>query len=94
MAKRAPCRDCGKHTAARDFVTDEPLCPNCRRNYPLITATRAKDDYDLTEADLKTLRHLERPNPHYKCAAPMRLYLRSQVEEIDQRKYRETPVGG
>jgi hypothetical protein len=40
----------------------------------LITATRAKTEFRLREKDLAQLACIEANNPHYRCAAPMRLY--------------------
>ena len=85
VAKRDPCIECGKSTIARDFVTDESVCLKCRRSlskYRCITATRAKKEFGLTDADLEILPVLEKRNPHYSCAAPMRLYRLSQVKAL------------
>jgi hypothetical protein len=44
----------------------------------------------LKPADLENLRVHKVDNPHYKSAAPMRLYLLSQVQELSNRKWRTT----
>ncbi|ORY49366.1 hypothetical protein BCR33DRAFT_842831, partial [Rhizoclosmatium globosum] len=59
------------------------LCDNCSRpsdiTDELITVTRAKKEYKVTEANLKNLPVIERTNPHYSNASPMRLYDLGQV---------------
>jgi hypothetical protein len=57
------------------------LCTQCRQSpkYILITATRAKQEYRLNNHDLSSLRVLKAINPHYKNAAPMRLY---HIDEV------------
>lgn len=49
-------------------------------------ASRARDEYDLTEAELATLEVEYARNPHYRSAAPMRLYLISDLEAAAQAK--------
>ncbi|KAL8792063.1 MAG: hypothetical protein Q9195_005318 [Heterodermia aff. obscurata] len=64
------------------------VCNSCKEKFPdkysLLTKTEAKEDYLLTDPELKDeelLPHLERPNPHKATFHNMRLYLRYQVEE-------------
>ena len=64
------------------------LCDACKEKFPdkysLLTKTEAREDYLLTEPELKDaelLPHLERPNPHKSTWNNMMLYLRCQVEE-------------
>ena len=63
------------------------VCNICKEKYPdkysLLTKTEARDDYLLTDPELKDeelLPHLERPNPHKQFFHPMQLFLRLQVE--------------
>ncbi|KAG0292731.1 hypothetical protein BGZ96_003755 [Linnemannia gamsii] len=46
-----------------------------------ITKTQACDSFHLREEDLESLDCREKRNPHYRNAAPMRLYLENQVQE-------------
>ncbi|KAG0287212.1 hypothetical protein BGZ97_007162 [Linnemannia gamsii] len=46
-----------------------------------ITKTQACDSYHLRDEDLWSLDCLEKRNPHYRNAAPMRLYLEEEVQE-------------
>ncbi|EMD92000.1 hypothetical protein COCC4DRAFT_201522 [Bipolaris maydis ATCC 48331] len=63
------------------------VCNACKEKFPdkysLLTKTEARDDYLLTDPELKDedlLPHLERPNPHKQFFHPMQLFLRLQVE--------------
>lgn len=84
------CRECGGLEI--DWKWDEILgctiCTPCKDKFPekysLLTKTEAKEDYLLTDPELKDeelLPHLERPNPHKSTWNNMMLYLRYQVEE-------------
>lgn len=63
------------------------ICNICKEKLPdkysLLTKTEARDDYLLTDPELKDedlLPHLERPNPHKQSFHAMQLFLRLQVE--------------
>lgn len=63
------------------------VCNICKEKLPdkysLLTKTEARDDYLLTDPELKDedlLPHLERPNPHKQSFHAMQLFLRLQVE--------------
>ncbi|KAL1608152.1 DNA repair protein rad14 [Paraconiothyrium brasiliense] len=63
------------------------ICHACKDKFPdkysLLTKTEAKEDYLLTDPELKDetiLPHLERPNPHKSNWQNMQLFLRMQVE--------------
>ncbi|KAG8623349.1 hypothetical protein KVT40_008325 [Elsinoe batatas] len=84
------CRECG--SLEIDFKWEEAfsvrVCNGCKEKfaekYSLLTKTEAKEDYLLTDPELKDpnlLPHLERPNPHKSTWNNMMLYLRFQVEE-------------
>ncbi|KAL8993092.1 MAG: hypothetical protein Q9169_006606 [Polycauliona sp. 2 TL-2023] len=64
------------------------ICNTCKDKFPekysLLTKTEAREDYLLTDPELKDeelLPHLERPNPHKATFHNMMLFLRYQVEE-------------
>ena len=64
------------------------VCNACKDKFPekysLLTKTEAKEDYLLTDPELRDeelLPHLERPNPHKATWNNMMLFLRYQVEE-------------
>lgn len=89
-ATRKKCRECG--TLEIDWLWDDELgvqvCNSCKERLPekysLLTKTEAKEDYLLTDPELKDaelLPHLEKPNPHKSSWNNMMLYLRFQVEE-------------
>lgn len=84
------CREC--KTLEIDWAWDEMLhcqvCHSCKDKFPdkysLLTKSEAREDYLLTDPELKDtelLPHLEKPNPHKASFAPMMLYVRYQVEE-------------
>ena len=89
-AKNRKCRECG--SLEIDFQWEEVfnicLCNLCKDKFPdkysLLTKTEAREDYLLTDPELKDeklLPRLERPNPHKSTWNNMQLYLRFQVEE-------------
>ncbi|RHZ51312.1 hypothetical protein CDV55_100885 [Aspergillus turcosus] len=89
-SKQKTCRECG--SLEIDWKWEELLrcsvCHACKEKYPekysLLTKTEAKEDYLLTDPELRDeelLPHLERPNPHKSTWNNMMLYLRYQVEE-------------
>ena len=84
------CRECS--SLEIDWKWEEvfgcAVCNACKEKVPdkysLLTKTEAKEDYLLTDPELKDvelLPHLERPNPHKSTWNNMMLYLRYQVEE-------------
>ncbi|KAJ9131347.1 DNA repair protein RAD14 [Pleurostoma richardsiae] len=84
------CRECG--SLEIDWVWEEVLrcavCAACKEKYPekysLLTKTECREDYLLTEPELKDtelLPHLSRPNPHKSHWHDMMLFLRYQVED-------------
>ncbi|KAL2166525.1 hypothetical protein VTG60DRAFT_2538 [Thermothelomyces hinnuleus] len=84
------CRECG--TVEIDFVWEEvfhcAVCNTCKEKYPekysLLTKTECKEDYLLTDPELKDtelLPHLSKPNPHKSHWHDMMLFLRYQVED-------------
>ncbi|KAI1266202.1 XPA protein C-terminus-domain-containing protein [Xylariaceae sp. FL1019] len=88
--ERKKCRECG--TMEIDFVWDEvfavAVCGGCKEKHPekysLLTKTECREDYLLTEPELRDgelLPHLSRPNPHKSHWHDMMLFLRFQVEE-------------
>ncbi|RDW93947.1 DNA repair protein RAD14 [Aspergillus mulundensis] len=84
------CRECGNLEI--DWRWAEELqcrvCHACKEKFPerysLLTKTEAKEDYLLTDPELRDtelLPHIERPNPHKSTWNNMMLFLRYQVEE-------------
>ncbi|KAK5112702.1 hypothetical protein LTR85_011213 [Meristemomyces frigidus] len=84
------CQEC--NSLEIDWQWDELLhcqvCHTCKDKFPekysLLTKTEAKEDYLLTDPELRDetlLPHLEKPNPHKSTWNNMMLYVRYQVEE-------------
>lgn len=70
------------------------VCNRCKDKYPekysLLTKTECKEDYLLTDAELRDrelLPHLLKANPHKATFANMMLFLRSQVEDFAWKKW-------
>ncbi|KAJ5343209.1 uncharacterized protein N7506_003033 [Penicillium brevicompactum] len=88
--KQKKCRECA--SLEIDWKWDEELkcsiCHACKDKFPekysLLTKTEAKEDYLLTDPELRDedlLPRLEKPNPHKSTWNSMMLYLRYQIEE-------------
>lgn len=86
---KGKCRECG--SLEIDFKWQDifhiAVCNACKEKVPdkysLLTKTEAREDYLLTDPELKDedlLPHLERPNPHKQSFHAMQLFLRLQVE--------------
>ncbi|KAI8458232.1 XPA protein C-terminus-domain-containing protein [Phakopsora pachyrhizi] len=84
------CKICG--SVELDFqiyqIFNVPVCFKCKNENPdrfsLLTKTECKEDYLLTDPELKDteiLPHLLKANPHRSTYSNMMLYLREQVEE-------------
>ena len=87
---RKKCRECG--SLEIDWQFDEALqtqvCHTCKEKMPekysLLTKTEAKEDYLLTDPELKDenlLPRMTKPNPHKSTWNDMMLFMRMQVEE-------------
>ncbi|KND02942.1 DNA repair protein [Spizellomyces punctatus DAOM BR117] len=70
------------------------VCRSCKdkhsEKYSLLTKTECREDYLLTESELRDssrLPHWERPNPHKSTYSNMLLYLRFQVEKFAWEKW-------
>ncbi|GBE78109.1 DNA repair protein [Sparassis crispa] len=70
------------------------VCNKCKlekpEKYSLLTKTECKEDYLLTDAELRdqeVMPHLLKANPHKSTFANMMLFLRYQVEEFAWKKW-------
>ncbi|GJJ09448.1 hypothetical protein Clacol_003671 [Clathrus columnatus] len=70
------------------------VCHKCKQTlaekYSLLTKTECKEDYLLTDAELRDeheLPHLLKANPHHSTFSNMMLYLRLQVEAFAWKKW-------
>lgn len=79
------CFNCRNYTEGR--LDQIPFCHNCREKPAHITKTRAKSAYCLNDTDLDKLKCELKRNPHYRSAAPMTLYLFSDVEKLANCKH-------
>ncbi|KAI1374790.1 DNA repair protein [Hypoxylon crocopeplum] len=88
--ERKKCREC--RSLEIDFVWEEvfgcAVCGSCKEKHPekysLLTKTECREDYLLTEPELRDeelLPHLSKPNPHKSHWHDMMLFLRYQIEE-------------
>ncbi|KAF8203245.1 hypothetical protein BJ912DRAFT_1037699 [Pholiota molesta] len=90
------CRECQSMDIDPTFmkVFDCLVCKSCQREkpekYSLLTKTECKEDYLLTDPELRdeeAMPHLLKANPHASTYANMMLYLRYQVEEFAWKKW-------
>lgn len=90
------CVECRSFDIDPQFQTVFKLlvCRVCKKKkpekYSLLTKTEVKNDYLLTEPELRDIDlipHLEKPNPHKKTYNNMMLYVRQQVEEFSIKKW-------
>jgi DNA-repair protein complementing XP-A cells len=90
------CCECG--SMELDFLYHKTfgtrVCYKCKEKFPekysLLTKTECKEDYLLTDPELRDeeiLPHLLKPNPHKSTFANMMLYVRYQVEEFAWKKW-------
>ncbi|TFK57474.1 hydrophilic protein [Heliocybe sulcata] len=90
------CKECNSididHTFKKIFGCI--VCNKCKNDkpekYSLLTKTECKEDYLLTDAELRDqelLPHLLKANPHKSTYANMMLFLRCQVEEFAWNKW-------
>lgn len=86
---KGKCRECG--SLEIDWKWEEVfgvgVCGRCKENepekYSLLTKTEAREDYLLTDPELRDeelFPRLERPNPHKQNWNNMQLFLRFQIE--------------
>jgi DNA-repair protein complementing XP-A cells len=87
------CKDCGSLDVSVKFLEIYSLvvCKPCIKSspdrYSLLTKTEVKQDYLLTESELKELPCWTKPNPLSKTYSNMLLYARCQVEDFALKKY-------
>ncbi|KAI9138502.1 XPA protein C-terminus-domain-containing protein, partial [Paraphysoderma sedebokerense] len=95
-ADNPKCRECNSvdldHQIRKCF--NVLVCKPCKKalpeKYSLITKTEAKEDYLLTESEVKDesiLPHITKPNPRKNTWNNMYLYLREQVESFAIQKW-------
>ena len=65
------------------------LCIKCYEtdDYKMITKTRCKTEFKLNDTDLEIFDVHEVKNPHFRCAAPMKLYKLKEIKDYIQYKY-------
>lgn len=90
------CCECQSINVDVSFFTHYMLqvCPSCINSHPekytLLTKTEAKQDYLLTDEELRDtskLPHWDRPNPRKSTYARMKLFVRCQVESFAFEKW-------
>lgn len=94
LANAPRCFECDSLEVDSNLYTNfgARVCRRCAREkpdkYALLTKTECREDYLLTEPELKDtsiLRRIEKPNPH--GFLRMQLFLRYQVEEFAWKKW-------
>jgi DNA-repair protein complementing XP-A cells len=90
--ERKLCRDCGTASYSVTFLKAFGLvvCNACMmESYPLITKSTAKDDFLCTDTELSKLRFMEKKNPQKPTWAPMKLFLKTEIEALAKKKYED-----
>jgi DNA repair protein len=86
------CFECGKATTRKAHFYDFFVCAPCSQadntRYELITKSRARTEFCLTEKEVQTsFESIAVPNPHYRAGPPMTLFLLSDVKAFAVTKY-------
>lgn len=90
------CHECQSIEIDQQLFTvfDCKVCKKCKElkpeKYSLLTKTECREDYFLTDPELKDtslLKRLEKPNPYSGTYSRMQLFLRYQVEEYAFKKW-------
>ncbi|PFH49220.1 hypothetical protein AMATHDRAFT_63601 [Amanita thiersii Skay4041] len=90
------CIECGSIDIDQAFrnVFSCLVCKSCQNKmqekYSLLTKTECKEDYLLTDAELRDqelMPHMLKANPHKSTYANMMLFLRCQVEDFAWKKW-------
>ena len=84
-ANQDRCFHCEKKTSCVNFFFKIPVCKACQCSwyyYRCVTKTRARKQYGVSEEALMKLEHMLVRNPHFSTAAPMVLFLESDVWSI------------
>jgi transcription elongation factor Elf1 len=86
------CLECGHidlSGAKHHELANITLCETCSSSdkYKLITATDAKKLYRLNDKELEDIDCITTRNPHYRSAAPMRLFWEKQIADISLKKH-------
>lgn len=64
------------------------VCTKCARaKLPMITKTKCKEEYLLTDEDLMKHKHMDRPNPHQGSWHDMQLYIEEDIIRASIQKY-------
>ncbi|KAI0307548.1 hydrophilic protein [Multifurca ochricompacta] len=95
-SRNPKCHDCGSVDIDQLYrkVFRCLVCNKCKNEkvekYSLLTKTECKEDYLLTDSELRdeeVLPHMLKANPHKSTFANMMLYCRYQVEEFAWKKW-------
>lgn len=83
------CSRCGALTFNQEWLQHfgVALCNTCKHDERLMTTTAAKQQFRLTDGDLRKLGSIRRENKKNSAWQPMRLYMQSQVERAANAKY-------
>ena len=83
------CTECASGVPCTDLYAAYGIyvCGACRKDLKLISKSNAKQQYLLTDSDLRSLKWMERKNPQRSSWTAMKLYLESDVERVSYGKY-------
>lgn len=83
------CKFCSKCPIDQELknIFGLNVCRSCKKNIKFITKTTCKENYLLSDYDLKEFKHLTRPNPHKGTWSNMNLYLEDEIINCAKTKY-------
>jgi hypothetical protein len=79
------CIKCSKKTVCIEPFYNISICIACRKldeRFTLVVLTTLKTVYKLKPSQIESLEYITVPNPHFKCAPKMKLYLKSDIYTI------------
>jgi len=87
------CQECGAQSLDNQMLTlfNEAICRNCKLDAPgfkMLTKTKAKEIYLVTDEDMRTLPFVEAANPRRAGWTRMKLYITKHVERIALRRWK------
>ncbi len=71
-------------------IYEEIVCYSCKKNsnqYEFLTKETIKKEYLLSDADIESIKYLNKPNPHNARWSNIKLYLRKYVEKCASQKW-------
>ena len=84
------CENCRVNIGTKNRIHSLILCEQCSHSpdYEMICKSIAKNKYKLNDKDLINIEYIEVDNPHFKCAAKMKLFLEKDIKKYADEKHK------